>query len=159
MYLGRSAHQVERGSRLAGLATKNLVQTVDVPSHEKNSNSKDPCKDLGSGSCGQPIQGSVQPGDGLVDKFTRRVVLVLGLDILLAFGRLFVQLFASLRNGNIVVSVVVIIVVVCGIQAGDAVCIAEQAVGLVRRYRAHQRCFHSFDVPVSTRGSLGREYP
>ena len=121
-----STHQVEDIALLAR-GSNDLVQTINVPSHEHNENTKDPGENLGRGSSSrEAVEGGIQSRNDSVDELTGRVVLVVSsLDLLLTLGGLFVQLVAHLRDSGVVVVVsivVVIIVVTAVVQARNALC-------------------------------------
>ena len=67
----RSILACHEGPQVDLLSNDSLVQTVNVPAHEHNSNSENPSKDLGGRwSSTHVIQGGVELRNDIVDQFT-----------------------------------------------------------------------------------------
>ena len=92
-----------------------LVQLVQVSSEGKESNTEDPCENCCEVRTSNVVHGLAQLWDDVMNHVTSTRVLVLGIDVFLAFDRFFVKLFANLGNSLVVVVVVVIVVVVVSI--------------------------------------------
>ena len=88
-----------------------LVQLVQVSSEGKESNTEDPCKDCCKVRTSNVVHGLAQLWDNVMNHVTSTRVLVLGIDVFLAFDRFFVKLFANLGNSLVVVVVIVVVVV------------------------------------------------